>query len=72
MDRYPSEYTGRDTGWVKPSTKKPPSFVLVKLRIKDLEEELPGWWTGCTWFGYRVKSDHVIEFWRYKSSQRTL
>jgi len=64
----PIQYTYKDIeydleGWANGQKFLPEDFDLVHMRLKR-EKTVPGWISGSSWFGLRLKSDDVVVRWK--------
>jgi hypothetical protein len=52
-------------GWVDSKKYLPEDFDLVYMRLKR-EKVIPGWISGTSWLGLRLKPDDEVTFWKRK------
>lgn len=67
-------YTYRDVkfdidGWADSKEYLPEDFDLVYMK-RDGQKTIPGWVTGSTWNGLRLKSTDHIPYWKRKPEEK--
>ena len=48
--------------WVDPKFCYPRMFDLVNIQVKS--GEIPGWWDGREWDGYKLEQNDIVFYWR--------
>lgn len=51
-------------GWVDPALWLPFPYDIVWLKTETRIK--PGWWTGTSWDGLRLKPEEKVLYWKYK------
>lgn len=72
--KTPVFFTYRDVqydidGWADCARYLPEDFDLVFMRLKR-EKTIPGWISGRSWSGLRLKNDDVVLFWKRKDEEK--
>ena len=57
-------------GWVNSKNFKPHPFDIMHLKVvrngEKVKGSLPGWWTGASWEGQRIRQGDEILYWKRK------
>lgn len=56
-------------GWADSKTDLPGDFDLVYMKVGE-KKIIPGWISGSSWNGLRLKSKDLIPYWKRKPEEK--